>query len=92
MNADDPRISVSVATIEFVTDAAGGTALAWTEQGAYLDGLDQPSLREEGTTWVLDNMPGYLAPSRGNLMAVAARPTSRHMSNPTHAVGEWPTT
>jgi uncharacterized protein YndB with AHSA1/START domain len=61
MYADDARISVSLATIELVEDAAG-TALSWTEQGAYLDGLDQPALREGGTAWMLDNMTAYFAP------------------------------
>jgi hypothetical protein len=35
MYADDARISVSVATIE-LTGLGAGTALTWTEQGAYL--------------------------------------------------------
>ena len=64
MYADDTRISVSVATIEFTEDAAG-TALTWTEQGAYLDGIDgpqAPSLREEGTAEMLDGLARYLAP------------------------------
>ena len=39
MYADGVRISVSVATIEFAT-TGDGTALTWTEQGAYLDGFD----------------------------------------------------
>lgn len=60
MFADGARISVSVATIEFVKDATG-TALTWTEQGAYLDGLDQPALREGGTAWMLDNMAEHVA-------------------------------
>lgn len=60
MYADEERISVSVATIEFVKDASG-TALTWTEQGAFLDGLDQPALREGGTAWMLDNMTEYVA-------------------------------
>ena len=63
MYANDTRISVSVATIEFTKDAAG-TALAWTEQGTYLDGIDgseAPSLRQEGVTEMLDNLTGYLA-------------------------------
>ena len=38
MYADDVRVSVSVATIEFASDG-DGTALVWTEQGAYLDGV-----------------------------------------------------
>lgn len=64
MYANDTRISVSVATIEFTKDA-GGTALTWTEQGNYLDGIDGPqasSLRKEGTTEMLDGLARYLAP------------------------------
>jgi len=63
MYADDARISVSVATIEFTKDA-DGTALTWTEQGAYLDGIDgpqAPSLRKGGTTEMLDGLTRYLA-------------------------------
>jgi uncharacterized protein YndB with AHSA1/START domain len=60
MYADGDRISVSVATIEFLRDAAG-TNLSWTEQGVYLDGLDQPELREGGTSWMLDNLTEHLA-------------------------------
>jgi uncharacterized protein YndB with AHSA1/START domain len=62
MYADDARISVSVATIEFA-DAADGTALTWTEQGAYLDGFDgdrAPQLRREGTAEMLDGLAKYL--------------------------------
>ena len=63
MYAGDARISVSVATIEFVK-SGDGTALTVTEQGAYLDGIDgpgAPSLRREGTAEMLDNLTGYLA-------------------------------
>jgi uncharacterized protein YndB with AHSA1/START domain len=63
MYANDARISVSVATIEFAKSDDGGTALTWTEQGAYLDGIDGPEaseLRKQGTTEMLDNLPGYL--------------------------------
>jgi uncharacterized protein YndB with AHSA1/START domain len=62
MYANDARISVSVATIEFAK-RGDGTALTYTEQGAYLDGIDgadAPKLRREGTTEMLDNLPGYL--------------------------------
>jgi uncharacterized protein YndB with AHSA1/START domain len=62
MYADDARISVSVATIEFVK-SGDGTALTWTEQGAYLDGIDGPqasALREEGTAEMLDGLTRYL--------------------------------
>jgi uncharacterized protein YndB with AHSA1/START domain len=63
MYADDARISVSVATIEFVATPAG-TALTWTEQGAYLDGFDgaqASELRKEGTAGMLDGLAKYLA-------------------------------
>jgi uncharacterized protein YndB with AHSA1/START domain len=62
MYANDARISVSVATIE-LAKSGDGTALTWTEQGAYLDGIDgtqAPSLREEGTTEMLDGLARYL--------------------------------
>jgi uncharacterized protein YndB with AHSA1/START domain len=62
MYANDVRISVSVATIEFAK-SNGGTTLSWTEQGAYLDGIDGPGaseLRKEGIGEMLDNLPGYL--------------------------------
>lgn len=39
MYANDARISVSVATIEFARKG-DGTALAWTEHGAYLDSTE----------------------------------------------------
>jgi len=63
MYMNEARISVSVATIEFAK-SSNGTALTWTEQGAYLDGFDgleAPALRKQGTTEMLDNLPGYLA-------------------------------
>jgi uncharacterized protein YndB with AHSA1/START domain len=64
MYADDARISVSVATIEFAK-SGDGTALTWTEQGAYLDGIDgqeAPALRKGGTAEMLDGLTGYLTP------------------------------
>jgi uncharacterized protein YndB with AHSA1/START domain len=63
MYADDVRISVSVATIEIVK-TADGAALTWTEQGAYLDGIDgthAAELREGGTAEMLDGLTKYLA-------------------------------
>lgn len=59
MYADGARISVSVATIEFAKSGAG-TALTWTEQGAYLDGLDGPRTRLKGTAELLDSLTRYL--------------------------------
>jgi uncharacterized protein YndB with AHSA1/START domain len=63
MYADDVRISVSVATIEFAK-SGDGTALMWTEQGAYLDGIDgpqAPALRKGGTVEMLDGLTRYLS-------------------------------
>jgi uncharacterized protein YndB with AHSA1/START domain len=62
MYADGVRSSVSVATIEFVP-VDGGTALEWTEQGAYLNGVDgaeAPHLRRGGTSEMLDGLAKYL--------------------------------
>ncbi len=62
MYEGDARMSVSVATIEFAK-TGDGTALAWTEQGAFLDGVDGPDApahRREGTALMLDSLTGYL--------------------------------
>jgi len=62
MYANDVRISVSVTTIEF-GKSGDGTTLTWTEQGAYLDGIDGPEApghRQEGTAEMLDGLTRYL--------------------------------
>ena len=59
MHLDDTRISVSLATFEFVTEGAG-TRLKLTEQGAYLDSFDKPELREHGTRELLDKLEAEL--------------------------------
>ncbi len=59
MHVDDTRLSVSVATIEFLP-AETGTQLILTEQGAFLDGLDQPEYREQGTRQLLDALGAEL--------------------------------
>jgi uncharacterized protein YndB with AHSA1/START domain len=62
MYADDVRISVSLATIEFAK-SGDGTELTWTEQGTYLDGIDgaeAPELRLGGTNEMLDGLTSYL--------------------------------
>lgn len=54
------RISVSLAAVEL--EAAGdGTRLTYTEHGAYLDGLDQPEMREQGTGSLLGALGEELA-------------------------------
>ena len=59
MHLNEARISVSVATIEF--EAVGDTTrLTLTEQGVFLDGLDEPAEREHGTNALLDALDGHL--------------------------------
>src|SRR5579859_2789756 len=62
MTMNGQRISVSVATFEFLEDAAG-TRLVLTEQGAYLDGLDTSAQREEGTRGLIESLAKYLETS-----------------------------
>ena len=59
MSMDDQRTSVSVATVELHATPAG-THLVYTEQGAYLDGLDNSDSRRIGTTSQLDNLATVL--------------------------------
>jgi uncharacterized protein YndB with AHSA1/START domain len=64
MHRDEDRISVSVATVEI--DAHGeGTRLTLTEQGVFLDGLDDPTAREHGTNALMDAL-GALVEGRGH--------------------------
>jgi uncharacterized protein YndB with AHSA1/START domain len=55
MDMEARRISVSVTTVEFES-ADSGTRLIYTEQGAFLDDLDTPELREHGTKVLLDRL------------------------------------
>jgi uncharacterized protein YndB with AHSA1/START domain len=59
MTLDGARISVSLATTEFLPDGAG-TRLIYTETGAYLDGLDEPAARQHGTNEMLDSLVRYI--------------------------------
>jgi len=60
MHLDGRRISVSVATTELVAEG-DGTRLIYTEQGAFLDGLDTAASRQEGSVWLLDALGEELA-------------------------------
>jgi uncharacterized protein YndB with AHSA1/START domain len=64
MHLDDTRISVSLGTVELKPDGEG-TRLTYTEQGAYLDGLDTPEQREGGTGQLLDALDAWLARETG---------------------------
>ena len=59
MHLDDQRISVSMTTIE-LEPAGAGTRLVFTEQGAFLDGYDNPEGREQGTRDLLDALGAAL--------------------------------
>jgi uncharacterized protein YndB with AHSA1/START domain len=60
MHLDQARISVSLATVE-LKPAGSGTRLVFTEQGAFLDGLDTPAQREQGMGGLLDALGAELA-------------------------------
>jgi uncharacterized protein YndB with AHSA1/START domain len=54
-------VSVSLATVEFrPADGGTGTQLTYTEHGAFLDGLDDPELRKNGTGGMLDELGHWL--------------------------------
>jgi uncharacterized protein YndB with AHSA1/START domain len=55
MSMNGSRISVSVVTVE-LRAAGGGTDFVITEQGVYLDGLDNPAQRRQGTEDLMDAM------------------------------------
>jgi len=59
----ETRISMSVVTVEFRPER-GGTRLVFTEQGAFLDGHDDPALREQGTGGLLDALGEELQSER----------------------------
>ena len=59
MYADEVRISVSVATVQFRSQEAT-THLVLTEQGVFLDGHDTVAQREEGTRSLLDSLAAIL--------------------------------
>ena len=63
MFLDGIRISVSVATAEFKPER-DGTRLVFTEQGAFLDGHEVPTRREQGMGSLLDALGQWLQSSR----------------------------
>jgi uncharacterized protein YndB with AHSA1/START domain len=65
MHINDQRTSVSVATVQLKPDG-DGTQLVFTEQAAFLDGLDSADLREGGTGSLLDFLASYLSGERAS--------------------------
>ena len=59
MFVDGKRISVSLATIEFVPDG-NGTHLKLTEQIVHVDGYPTPEDREVGTRYLVDLAANYV--------------------------------
>jgi hypothetical protein len=53
-------MSVSVTTVELTAEGES-TQLRYTEQGVFLDGQDEPELREHGTKELLDQLGEALA-------------------------------
>jgi uncharacterized protein YndB with AHSA1/START domain len=53
MTADKTLTTVSITSVEFVADGEG-TKLVLAQQGTYLDGHEEPSWREQGTSDQLD--------------------------------------
>lgn len=58
MHHDDRKLSVSLATVE-IAPVGAGARLSITEQGAYLDGLDDGS-RKRGTAFLMDRLGASL--------------------------------
>ncbi|WP_427018847.1 SRPBCC family protein [Pseudarthrobacter sp. P1] len=61
MTVDGKNLSASVASIELEPGTDGGTHLTMTEQGVYLDNMDNPAQREQGTRDLLDALAASLA-------------------------------
>ena len=59
MFADETRLSVSVATVQFHNHEAT-TQLVLTEQGVFLDGHDTVAQREEGSRGLLESLARLL--------------------------------
>ena len=60
LSAGADLMTVSLTTVEFTPGEDGGTRLVLTEQGAYLDGQEQPAWREQGTADQLDALVAEL--------------------------------
>ena len=59
MHLDDKKISVSLATMQLKAEG-GTTTLTVTEQGAFLDDLDDPAQRRGGFEALLDRLATVL--------------------------------
>jgi uncharacterized protein YndB with AHSA1/START domain len=62
LHVDERLMSTSLTTVQFLA-AEGGTRLVFTEQGAFLDDLDDAAAREHGTGKLLDALGAHLDPA-----------------------------
>ena len=60
LSAGADLMTVSLTTVEFTPGLGGGTRLVLTEQGAFLDGQEQPAWREQGTADQLEALAAEL--------------------------------
>jgi uncharacterized protein YndB with AHSA1/START domain len=60
LSAGADLVTVSLTTVEFTPGDDGGTRLVLTEQGAYLDGREEPAWREHGTADQLEALAAEL--------------------------------
>lgn len=63
LSGDDVLATVSVTTIEFIPDGEG-TRLLLTEYGVFLNELEEPAWREQGTRAWLDRLASQLTAHR----------------------------
>ena len=60
LSTESDLVTVSLTTVEFMPGEDGGTRLVLTEQGAYLDGREEPAWRERGTADQLEALAAEL--------------------------------
>ncbi len=60
LSADQRLATVSLTTVQFSPDDDGGTRLLLVEQDTFLDDLEEPEWREQGTSSWLDALDGEL--------------------------------
>ena len=60
LSAETDLMTVSLTTVEFTPGEDGGTRLVLTEQGAYLDGREEPAWREQGIADQLEALAAEL--------------------------------
>jgi len=66
LSAGERLSTVSITTVEFVP-APDGTRLVLTEQGTFLDGMEQPQWREQGTKDQLTTLAAVVRRSRQDM-------------------------